>query len=216
MVKLKNVVAWSILAFIVVALCTVALVPSVRAQVGDMLRWFVFESPAGGDEVAIVGSAGFTPLRPAYVPAGFEEMAVGFNPEAASLNYWNRQTQHVLNIDEVLLTSPSAKGLPDGKPVDVGGKPGVMISGIERTISFVELPPTPPAPVDEGGQVPNAPAAVQSEDISVAQGTQLVFWYSDSVRVEIFSDLPAEEIVKVAVSLEPAEEIQNGAESVSE
>lgn len=216
MVKLKNVLAWSILAIIVAALCTVALVPSVRAQVGEMLQWFVFESPTGGEEVAIAGSAGFTPLRPSYVPAGFEEMAVGFNPEAAGLSYWNGETGHVLIIDEVLLTSPSAKGLPHGKAVDVGGKPGVLVSGIERTISFVELPPTPQAPVDEGSHAPIAPAAVESEDISVAEGTQLVFWYSDSVRVEIFSDLPEEEIVKVAVSLEPAEEIEDAPESVSD
>ncbi|MBC7262227.1 MAG: zf-HC2 domain-containing protein, partial [Chloroflexi bacterium] len=85
----RGVALVAIAALVIIALSVTTFAPSAWAQVGELLRWFRFESPTGGGEVSISGSVEFTPLRPVYLPAGFQAMAVGLNPEAASLNYWN-------------------------------------------------------------------------------------------------------------------------------
>ena len=55
------------------AVSMVAFVPSVRAQVGEILNtWFRFKSPGGEYEVALSGPAEFTPLHPTYLPAGLQ------------------------------------------------------------------------------------------------------------------------------------------------
>ncbi|MGC8827129.1 MAG: DUF4367 domain-containing protein [Anaerolineae bacterium] len=169
-----------------------------------MLRWFRFESPAGGGEVAVPGKAGFTPLRPTYLPAGFQTMAVGFNPEAASLSYWNSTTQQVLLIDQTLIGTNQKAQLPTGKRVKVQGVPAVFVSGIQREMAFIQLPPTPEAMGPEKGSI--EPITSTTERITVKDGKSLI-WLTNGIRFEVFSNLPEEEILKVAESLKPAEEI---------
>lgn len=203
--SMRKGVVWLILVTLIAAAGVIFAVPSVRAQIGEVLRWFRFESPAGGGEVAVPGNAGFTPLRPTYLPAGFQAMAVGFNPESASLNYWNSATQQVLIIDQTLVGADQEAQLPAGKKVKVKGVPAVFVSGVQREVSFVQLPPTPEAsPEAEGGSI--EPLASTSERITVKNGTYLI-WFTNGIRFEVFSNLPEKEILKVVESLEPAEEL---------
>ncbi len=207
-VTVKKRFAFATIAALVIALSVMALVPSVRAQVAELLRWFRFESPAGGGEVSIPGSVEFTPLRPAYLPAGFQAMAVGLNPEAASLNYWNSATNQILIIDEWL--SPGAdKPLPSGTKVTVNGQPAVLITGLEGKVTFALLPPTPSAPLappsGSDQAVPLEPIVASNETVSYTDGKQLV-WYAGVVRIEMASNLPVEEMIKIAEAMIPAEE----------
>lgn len=206
----KGVFALTILAGLVIALSAVAFVPSVRAQVGELLRWFRFQTPAGGGEVSIPGSVEFTPLRPTYLPAGFQAMAVGLNPEAASLNFWNSATDQILIIDQWKAASDDDRSLPRGMRMTVSGQPAVLITGLEGNISFVSIPPTPSAPVatpaEPGQIVPLEPSTGGKEEhVAYTEGKQLI-WYVGDVRVEILSNLPVEEMLKVAESMVPAEE----------
>lgn len=192
---------------LVIALGTVVFVPSVRAQVGEFLRWFRFESPAGGGEVSIIGSTEFTPLRPTYLPAGFQAMAIGLNPEEASLNYWNSTTNQILIIDQQRLSS-AGTSLPPGMSVTVNGQPAVLITGLEGSVTFVSLPPTPSAPItppaDSEQVMPLEPITAPAETVSYTDGRQLV-WYAGDIRIQMLSNLPEEEMLKIAESMAPAE-----------
>ena len=227
---MKKGFALAAIAALVIALSAIASIPSVRAQVGDLLRWFRFESPAGGGEVSIPGSVEFTPLRPAYLPAGFQAMTVGLNPEAASLNYWNSATNQILIIDEWLV-SDGHKSLPAGKNVTVNGQPAALITGLKGEVSFVLLPPTPSAPLAkpaDSDQVISEPAGTASQSVTYTDGdwkssvsadipgssvspvtytdgSQLV-WYVGNIRLEMVSNLPVEEMLKIAEAMIPAEE----------
>lgn len=206
---MKKGLAFTAIAALVIALAVMAFVPAVRAQVGELLRWFRFESPAGGGEVSIPGSVEFTPLRPTYLPAGFQAMAVGLNPEAASLNYWNSSTNQILIIDELRVSSD--RSLPPGRKVTVNGQPAVLITGLKGDISFVFLPPTasapitPPADSDQIVPLEPVPASETVETVSYKDGRQLI-WLIGDVEVRMLSNLPEEEMIKIAESMAPAEE----------
>lgn len=205
---MKKGLALTTIAALVIALSVMAFVPSVRAQVGELLRWFRFESPAGGGEVSIIGSVEFTPLRPAYLPAGFQTMAVGLNPEAASVNYWNSTTNQILIIDQERSSPDDNRSLPLGTNVTVNGQPAVLITGLEGNVTFALLSPTPSVPIttpaDSDQVVPLEPITVPAETVSYTDGNQLV-WYAGDIRIEMLSNLPEEEMLKIAESMVPAE-----------
>ncbi len=207
-VTMKKGLALTTIAALVIALSVMAFVPSVRAQVGELLRWFRFESPAGGGEVSIIGSVEFTPLRPAYLPAGFQTMAVGLNPEAASVNYWNSTTNQILIIDQERSSPDDNRSLPLGTNVTVNGQPAVLITGLEGNVTFALLSPTPSVPIttpaDSDQVVPLEPITVPAETVSYTDGNQLV-WYAGDIRIEMLSNLPEEEMLKIAESMVPAE-----------
>lgn len=206
---MKKGLAFAAIAALVIALSVMAFVPSVRAQVGQLLRWFRFESPAGGGEVSIPGSVEFTPLRPAYLPAGFQAMAVGLNPEAASLNYWNSATNQILIIDQRRSSPDDDRSLPPGTSLTVNGQPAVLITDVGGSVTFTFLSPTPAVsitpPANSDQTVPLEPVSVPVETISYTDGRRLV-WYVGDVRVEMLSNLPVEEMLRVAESMIPAEE----------
>lgn len=230
-ITMKKGFAFAAIVCMVIALSIVAFVPSVRAQVErQLLRWFRFEGPMG-ESVSIVGSAGFTPLRPTYLPAGFQSMAVGFNSESASLNYWNSATNQILVINE-WVTSGDDRPLPDGAEVIVNGQRAVLLTGLEGSVTLTLLAPTPeplyseppvrvegsvsvkvpyptPTPVAvssaQSTPVPVSPNPLQAETVSYTDGRQLV-WYVGNIRIEMLSNLPVEEMLKIAESMAPAEE----------
>jgi len=205
-ITMKKGFAFATLVALMIAFGTVAFVPSVQAQVKELFRWFRFESPAGG-EVSIIGSTEFTPLRPTYLPAGFQAMAIGLNPEAASLNYWNSTTNQILIIDQQRLSS-AGTSLPPGMSVTVNGQPAVLITGLEGSVTFVSLPPTPSAPItppaDSEQVMPLEPITAPAEIVSYTDGRQLI-WCAGDIRIEMFSNLPEEEMLKIAESMAPAE-----------
>jgi hypothetical protein len=85
----------------------------------------------------------------------------------------------------------------------------VLITGLEGSITFALLLPTPSVPVatpaEPGQVVPLEPITANEENISYTDGKQLI-WYIGDVRVDILSNLSVEEMLKVAESMVPAEE----------
>lgn len=205
-VKGKFSVAFLTAAIVVVTL--ILFVSNGWAKVGNLLKWFTFDNPGGGGEVSIPGAIEFSPLRPSYLPPGFKSMVVGLNPEVASLNYWNESTRQILIIDQNLIVGKKTP-LPEGKRVTVNGYPAVLIEGLKGEITFTLLSPTP-----EATSLPNEPSQEQlleplignegGEIVSYTDGRQLI-WDMNGVRFQITSNLPLEEILKVAESLIPAE-----------
>lgn len=207
--SMKGKLIFSMLATVILVVAAIFFVPNVWARMGNLLQWFKFEGPGRGVEVLIPGIVEFTPLRPSYLPDGFKAMAVGLSPETASLNYWNESTNQFLSIDENLVTGEKAS-LPQGTQLTVAGRPAVLIEGLAREITFVQLPPTP-----EPSALPQTPAVEEQplEPLSVSENVQTVsytdgkqlVWDIDNVRIQITSNLPLAEMLRIAESLVPAE-----------
>lgn len=198
----------AVLAITLVVLGVVLITPQVRAQVGPILRWFRFGGPAGGDEVSFSLATEFTPLRPSYLPPGFETMAVGLNPQVASLRYWNKITGQILVIDETLIVGEKTP-LPSGKSLTVNGQPAVLIEGLSGDLTFVRLSPTQMPPISNPQTSESQPLEALSvneniEIVSYKDARQLV-WDLGNLRIQIISNLPLEEIIRIAESFVSAE-----------
>ena len=204
---MKHKLAMATIATLALAICVVAFVPAVRAQVGKVIaRWFYIRAPGG--EVEMGWSAigmDFTPLQPTYLPAGFRSsgggisfVEIGGDSESGKfkLTYHNEEQFVVITQTK----APADKPLPAGREITVNDQPGMLITGLRGTFEYgfripegarVETVGTPPAEPHHG-------------TIPYDDGKRLV-WYADDVKVEMLSNLPEEEMLKIAESLAPAE-----------
>ena len=203
---MKKGFALAALAALVIGISTVAFVPSVRAQVGEILNtWFHFKSPGGEYGVALSGPAEFTPLHPTYLPAGLQSGGGGISvsetgggSESVELTYHNDE-QFVTIIQS---KAPADKALPAGQEMTVNGQPATLVTGLEGTFEYgFHIP--------EGAHVetfgtPPAERAPYHGTIAYTDGKRLT-WYAGDVEVEMLSNLPEVEMLKIAESLVPAE-----------
>lgn len=181
---MKKVFALATIVALIVAVSTVAFVPSVRAQVGGVLNtWFHFRSPNGEAEISIGGRMEFTPLHPTYLPDSFQGAGVS-STEAESIELTYHNKRQFVAITQT--KAPADRALPAGQQVAVDSQPAVLFTGLEGTFEY-------------GG-----PRISESADIDYTDGKRLV-WYAGDVKVEMLSNLPVEEMLKIAESLVPAE-----------
>lgn len=203
---MKTKLALSFLSLLVILITMALFVPVVRGQVEKWFSWFRFDDPTGEGSVSVPGEVSFVPLNPTYLPSGFKRMAVGLNPETASMTYWNSESQQILMIDQYLQNEKEP--LPEGQAITVLGQPAVLITGIGGKVGFMLLSPTPVAP--QGLETPNPAESLSlspdsTEIVPYEDASQLV-WYMGNIRIEMTSTLPLEELLKIAESLAPAEE----------
>ncbi|MCK4451307.1 MAG: hypothetical protein KAX26_12015 [Anaerolineae bacterium] len=203
---MKKGFALAAIAALVIAVSTVAFVPSVRAQVGEILNtWFRFKSPGGEYEVALSGPAEFAPLHPTYLPAGLQSGGGGISvsetgggSESVELTYHNDE-QFVTIIQSKV---PADEMLPTGREVTVNGQPAVLVTGLEGAFEYGFRIPED-AQVETFGTPPAEPAPYHGT-IAYTDGKRLT-WYVGDVKVEMLSNLPDAEMLKVAESMMPAE-----------
>ena len=198
---MKKGFALAALAAMVIAVSTVAFVPSVRAQVGEILNtWFRFETPGGGGAIAISGTAEFVPLYPTYLPTEFQTLGFVIGGESESIGLMYHNEEQFLTTTQS--KAPVDKALPAGTEVTINGQKGVLVTGLEGTFecgfripegAHVETFGTPPA-----GRDP------YHGTIAYTDGKRLT-WYAGDVKVEMLSNLSEEEMLKIAESLVPAE-----------
>jgi len=202
---MKKGFALAALVVLVIAVSTVAFVPSVRAQVGEILNtWFRFKSPGGEYEVALSGPTEFTPLRPTYLPAGLQGSGIvgsvsEAGAEAIELTYHN--DEQFVSITQT--KAPADRSLPAGQETTVNGQPAVLVTGLEGMFEYGSRIP-------EGAHVetvgtPPAERGPHHGTIAYTDGKRLT-WYVGDVKVEMLSNLPVEEMLKIAESLVPVEE----------
>lgn len=190
-----------------IAICVLAGFPSVRAQVGELVtRWFRIELPGGGAEFGVSETGEtleFTLLQPTYLPVGFRysSVMVSVGPEPFKLEFYN--DKHFVVISESKASAD--RPLPPGKRVFVGGHPGVLVTGLKGTF--------------KGGLrfqkevLVHGEAASQAEPIHIRSECILIpyddgkrlIWYQGDVKLEMLSNLPEEEMIKVAESMAPVE-----------
>lgn len=184
--------------FVLVSLVTLALVggvvitvPSVRAQVREMIdTWFHFQLPGGRSGVGIgFGGArqAFTPYLPTWLPEGLD---LGLNggstmPGAEYVEFEFHPMPRRKGDDRFIRLvegkGEAVPGLPEGREVMVHGQRAVFTSELSDRHEIQVDPPTP-------------------------AGARLLAWYMDEIKIELVSNLPESEMIAVAESLVPMEE----------
>jgi hypothetical protein len=184
--------------FVLVSLVTLALVggvvitvPSVRAQVREMIdTWFHFQLPGGRSGVGIgFGGArqAFTPYLPTWLPEGLD---LGLNggstmPGAEYVEFEFHPMPRRKGDDRFIRLvegkGEAVPGLPEGREVMVHGQRAVFTSELSDRHEIQVDPPTP-------------------------AGARLLAWYMDEIKIELVSNLPESDMIAVAESLVPMEE----------
>jgi len=177
------------IAFLVLLALVIA-IPSVSAKVESWVgTWFSFTSPDGENFSAIGGFTAFTPYHATYLPKGFTHSGIGAatgwpDYEALELTYDRKGGQFFTILES---KGSDVKGLPSGEDVYVGESPAVFIPSFAT--SSAEL-------------VSKKPGLSIVTEFDYSQ-TNLLAWFIGEVKIEIFSNLPKSEMVKIAGSLAP-------------
>lgn len=194
--------ALATIATLVLAISVVAFVPTVRAQVGELITgWFRIKLPGGRFEVAISGPAEFTPLQPTYLPDGTLYALSGVKDERGVLRQVYGGEDWFVEI--VQSRALPDKPLPAGREVSINGQKGVLFTGLKGEF---ELAPSIRKVImkAKGTPPPEGPARFRLPAYTYDDGRRLV-WYAGDVRVEMLSNLPEEEMLKIAESMVSAE-----------
>ncbi len=192
-VTMKKGFTLATIAALVIALSSVAFIPSVRAQMSEIVgNWFRIE--VRGDEVTMSGSTEFRPLRPTYLPAGFQLQSSRFKvgSEPASIELIFRSADQFVAITQT--QALAERTLPVGQKITINDQPAVLVTGLEGTFEV-------PIPADAQAETVGAPPA----PITYTDGKRLV-WYVDDIKVEMLSNLSVEEMVRIGGSLVTMEE----------
>jgi len=201
---MKKGFALAALAALVIAVSTGALVPSVRAQVGEVLNtWFRFKSPGGEYETALSGPVEFVPLHPTYLPAGLQGSGIAGSVSetgAESIELTSYNDERFVSITQT--AAPADKTLPAGQEVTVNEQPAVLVTGLKGTFEYGHRIPEG-AHVETIGTPPARPISYHGS-IAYTDGKRLT-WYAGDAKVEMLSNLSEAEMLKVAESLVPAE-----------
>jgi hypothetical protein len=170
---------------LLLAIVTIAAVPSFRARVGEALRaWFRLEHREFA--VELFGTRPeFIPLQPAYLPPGLSGAGGVVATPKGLLVFFGDPEGKWLVVEEAAATAPAEP--IEGKRVQVGGREAILFaaSGSIR----IPIP----------GRRP-----VELRPLSYESAIALVYHVGD-VRVRLISNLPEEELLKVAASLRPVE-----------
>ncbi|HBY96858.1 MAG TPA: hypothetical protein DEP84_23405 [Chloroflexi bacterium] len=190
---------WRAFAFVIVvavliAAGTLVFVPSARAQVGEALRtWFRLEW--GGLKIEAGGRPpAFTPFRPDYLPPTLSRgVASGTIGETEGMRlFFGDPDNEWLIVDQI--PAPVDRALLGGERVQVNETEGVLLTGqsgvVEIPLHQAMVPGERPRP----------------REIQYEHATRLI-WYANNTRVELLSNLPVQEILKIARSMQPAGEV---------
>ncbi|PKO22023.1 MAG: hypothetical protein CVU38_11470 [Chloroflexi bacterium HGW-Chloroflexi-1] len=202
-VTMKKGFAFATLAALVIVVSVVAFVPAVRAGVSGWFR-ASWGGPDAGCSAAIRAEGsqpGFTVLVPSYLPdtvlssaTGSVTIAMGGDADEMR-NFFGNPDGQWLFITQG--QAPADKALPEGQQVAIGGQRGVLITSLSGTseLGLADL---------ENVAVEGTPPEHRPESFAYQNANQLI-WYVGDTRIELLSNLPVEEMLKVAESFRPAE-----------
>ncbi len=165
-------------------------VRTLAARLGDWVgSWFQFDTPGTGSSMGIGGFYAFTPFAPQYLPEGFDSSGSGGTSAPDFDRLVLTYSADPLFVNLVQSKGAGAEVLPQGENRVINGNPGV----------FVRLFVTSGEQLQR--EIPGVPL-VTSFDY---RATSLLAWRSGEVRIELVSNLPEEEILKIARALEVVE-----------
>jgi hypothetical protein len=175
-------------AALLVVIAMVVIAPPVWARLEPIItNWFSFTSPDGKSEGAIGGFTAFTPFHATYLPDGFQQSLLGSStsPDLESLELgYDKKEKFVILVQS---KEANIAALPEGEDVRVLSYPASFMPSFATSLEeFQKERPTI--------------STVTEFDYS---NTNLLTWFLGEIRIEMFSNLTKEEMIKVAESLEP-------------
>ena len=188
--SLQNLTVQRMAIILVIFIAMVALAPPVWARLEPMItNWFSFSSPDGESEAAIGGFTAFTPYHATYLPEGFQQSLLGTTtsivPEMESLEIgYDSDDQFIILVQS---KGEAVTELAPGKISNVNEFRAIFIPSFASSRQeFVEKRPSVPTVTNYS-----------------YENTNLLSWFIGEIKIELFSNLPLEEMLKVAESLEP-------------
>jgi hypothetical protein len=183
----------------------VVFVPSVQAQVNSLLKQFGVSLPFSGAGLVI---SPFTPLAPAEVPDEINNFAsLNLDTEAGNyveLRYFSTDTFIVI------YETPSAPGLtyPAGEEVKVGGFDGIL-SRLHGGMVLLAAPAPQPwrASGTGGGGGGGAGGPGEAPPMLGYDEALQITWVQDGMWIEMLTNLPEDEALRLAGTLQPAPEL---------
>lgn len=165
-----------------------AFVPSVRAQINELLMsYFNYELPnrQGGGGVGFGGEAPFNPYTISYLPEGFRVKGnyTGFeeSPGVSTLeNMFSDDERFIMLIQS---SGERLSGLPEGEDISIDEQEAILIRDLDLEEYIGNL-------VDE------------IEDYA-GEETISLNWFAGDVKIELISNFPLDEVIKIAESLTP-------------
>jgi hypothetical protein len=186
---------------LVFLIALVAVAPPVWARIEPIItHWFSFSSPDGESSAAIGGFKAFTPYYATYIPEGFQQSLLGsttfMEPEVESLEIGYDSEERFI----VLIQSKGAgvTGLPTGESAWINANPAIFIPSYATSQTDLrEKQPT--LSIDTNYDYEN---------------TNLLAWFAGEIKIEILSNLPLEEMMRVAESLESMQDSEGEAPGI--
>lgn len=204
LIKKSFLYAAVILVLIVIA--ATAFIPVVRAQVAGWISGqttlFSFLTPQSKVTVGLFsdGAWGFVPLSPTYLPSGkWVTVPDSFRDEGTGLETLkltiNKGGQFVILTERKTTTDET---LPLGDTVKVDEHPAALFTGLSGEIDAgIPL-------AEDGGVLPGPSGQVNLKLVQYTDGVRLV-WHVGEIRLEIISNIPLRQVMKIAASLRPVE-----------
>jgi len=205
-VSMKKSLLYTALMLALIAIAATAFIPTVRAQVTDWISGqttvFSFLTPHSKVTVGLFsdGSWGFVPLSPTYLPVGewvmvpdsYKDKVTGLDTFKLTLN---KDNKFLILTERKVLTHET---LPVGNAVKVNDQSAVLLTGLSGEID-ASIPLA-----KNGGVQPEPSGQVDLNPIQYTDGVRLT-WQVGEIRLEILSNLPLRQVMKIAASLQLAE-----------
>ncbi len=203
---MKTKIAFSTLAFLLLLTALVVFVPPVKAQVSE---WFsiVIHDPNNGSSVGVSGNSPmmYRVMQPGYLPKVLSDgRTIAKFGEVTEILYKNEDNFLILTQ----MAAVDGENLPKGVTTKVKNVPAVLNEGLSG--KYEELPDK--MSQSDGGGVAIAEAIVnpspqdttnESLTFDYTNAIKLTF-ITDNIKVELLSNLPVDEILKIAEKLAPA------------
>lgn len=219
--SIRRPFAAAALAALILAVSVVGLVAPVRAQVIDAVTRLL-RIPMAGSQSGVTVSEDivpFRPLAPTYLPEGYRNsyMVSGGAPGAEVLELRAFSAERFVIVFERQTGGDEA--LPAGQGVQVAGQPAVLETGLAGTAHIMIPAPQPDhmpyfaAPGGGGGGGGRDPRESLPDSLAYDDGVRIT-WLVGDVWVEILSNEPVDEVLRVAESMQPVEVVEEVEESL--
>ena len=188
---MKTKIVFSVLAGILLIGATAAFIPPVRAQIVHLFTVVV----SGPVDITDPNLPGYLPeFNSGPISGSGSAQAVDVNaPQAGTFETIYQKGDKFL----VFTQGGDVTSLPDGQPATVNGQAGILTTGLTGQYRQ-DLPDTTGA-VDQNNQ----PVTLQPITIDYTDASQLT-WVAGNTRYQLLSNLPVEEMLKIASELVPA------------
>jgi hypothetical protein len=193
------------LAALLILTALTAFVPSVQAQVNNLLKHFGVSLPFAGAGLVI---SPFTPLAPSEVPAEINNFhSLNMDTETGNyieLRYFSTETFIVI------FETPAAPGLtyPTGDEVAIGAYDGIL-SRLQGGMVLLAAPAPQPwrASGTGGGGGGGAGGPGDAPPMLAYDEALIITWVQDGMWIELLTNLPEQEALRLAATMQPAPQL---------